>query len=306
MSSLHRSLWEACRDNKVGDAEALISRGADINWVNSDHYGHTPLGIALREYHKDIARFLLTIDELDCNIVNSNGHTMLWMACAHRAGEDIVSAIALKTSDININKQCGALRDTPIMIAVKSNNIEAVRVLGRIPRVQRNMYDLTFEARFTLSDSTSMLQLLEKLDQEEEPARKAEISLKEDKRRLEEEERRLKEEKRRKEEKLREKEQAQQAKLIKNEERKKREESLKQAEMSKEFQVDEATFASLCKKSTGDKIAKCLEYNRDLLNCRDGLPLREAARGANIEVVDILLGTSGIQVNLQSKQFHIS
>ena len=60
-------------------------------------------------------------------------------------------------------------------------------------------------------------------------------------------------------------------------------------------------FASLCKKSTGDKIAKYLEHNRDLLNCLDGLPLREAVRGGNIEVVDILLGTSGILVNLQSK-----
>ena len=62
-------------------------------------------------------------------------------------------------------------------------------------------------------------------------------------------------------------------------------------------------FSSLCKKSPGDKIAKYLEYNRDLLNCLDGLPLREAARGGNIEVVDKLLGTSGILVNLQSKKY---
>merc|ERR1719357_1696215 len=75
---------------------------------------------------------------------------------------------------------------------------------------------------------------------------------------------------------------------------------LEELEMSKEFQVDEAKFSSLCKKSTGDKIAKYLEYNRDLLNCLDGLPLREAARGGNIEVVDTLLGTSGILVNLQN------
>ena len=60
-------------------------------------------------------------------------------------------------------------------------------------------------------------------------------------------------------------------------------------------------FASLCKKSTGDKIAKYLEYNRDLLNCLDGLPLREAVGSGNIEVVDKLLGTRGILVNLQSK-----
>ena len=60
-------------------------------------------------------------------------------------------------------------------------------------------------------------------------------------------------------------------------------------------------FASLCKKSTGDKIAKYLEHNRDLLNCLDGLPLREAALNENIEVVDKLLGISGILVYLQSK-----
>merc|ERR1719357_1031228 len=76
---------------------------------------------------------------------------------------------------------------------------------------------------------------------------------------------------------------------------------LEELEMSKEFQVDEAKFASLCKKSTGDKIAKYLEYNRDLLNYLDGLPLREAALNGNIEVVDTLLGTSGILVNLQSE-----
>jgi len=65
----------------------------------------------------------------------------------------------------------------------------------------------------------------------------------------------------------------------------------------KEFQVDEAEFCSLCKKCPGGRIARCLEYNKSLLNCLDGLPLREAARGGNIEVVDTLLATRGILLN---------
>jgi len=116
-----------------------------------------------------------------------------------------------------------------------------------------------------------------------------------------EEKKRLNEEKRREEERLREEEQAREADKIKNEEKKKIEESLKQVEVSKEFQVDEAKFAPLCKKSTGEKIARYLEHNRELLNCLDGRPLREAARAGNIEVVDTLLGASGILVNLQSE-----
>merc|ERR1712013_79965 len=125
----------------------------------------------------------------------------------------------------------------------------------------------------------------------DEQARQTEMKRKEG-------ERRVKEEKRREEERPRGQELVQQSESINNEERNNTEESLKEEENVKQYQVDEDVFASLCKKSSGNKIAKYLEYNKALLNCLDGLPLREAARCGNIEVVTTLLGTNGILVNL--------
>ena len=141
MSSLNTSLYKACSDNKLEDVKILIGNGADINWRNNEDRMFTPLMIAVVKKHSDISRFLLTCDGLDCDIVSNSGRTLLWMACCYRASGDIVCAIAHKTSNQNINNKCGGPY-TPIMEAVYTRNIEAVRVLGRIPRVQWSKEEL--------------------------------------------------------------------------------------------------------------------------------------------------------------------
>merc|ERR1711872_261686 len=72
------------------------------------------------------------------------------------------------------------------------------------------------------------------------------------------------------------------------EKEKRKQETLAAEEMERQkYLIDDATFSSECKKSTSEKIAKYLEYNKDkdLLNCLGGLPLQQASRFGNIEVV---------------------
>ena len=213
-----KSLWEACSGGKLASVKKLVSGRADINKVNSDYYGYSPLMIALREKHEDIVRFLLTCDGLDCNIVNNSGLTTLWLACdnnvsedivstivgrslhintrcgssgytplhrtlynknnassrvllgrsnidvnivsnsgysilyyacAYGAGEDIITTIEHKTSDDIVNKKYGRDNCTPIMAAVLYNNVGAVRVLGRITRIQWSKEELLSKASYT-------------------------------------------------------------------------------------------------------------------------------------------------------------
>merc|ERR1712083_447311 len=124
----------------------------------------------------------------------------------------------------NINKQCGGNNWTPIMLAVYKGNTSAVRVLGRMPRVQWSKEDLIRLAR--QYGESSMLPLLEELDQERKKvSNDAVVRAETERKRKEEETRRQREEKMREEERTREEEQFRQAKIIRMEkERKQREE----------------------------------------------------------------------------------
>jgi len=148
MSSLHSSLYKACSDNKLEDVKHLIGKGADVNWVNSEWYGYTPLMRAFEKRHYNIVRFLLTCEELDYDVVSSDGDTVLHRACCSDASEDILSYIAHRTSDSIINKLCAGY--TPIMVAVREGIIAPVRVLGRIPRVKWSKEQLISLNRYLL------------------------------------------------------------------------------------------------------------------------------------------------------------
>jgi len=67
LQSSDSSLWVTCSGNKLARVKKYVRGGADINKVNSDYYGFSPLMIALDTKHEDIVRFLLTCDGLDCN-----------------------------------------------------------------------------------------------------------------------------------------------------------------------------------------------------------------------------------------------
>jgi len=93
------------------------------------------------------------------------------------------------------------------MIAVRNNNVGAVRVLGRVTRIQWSKEELLSRA----SGNSSMLQLVEELDQERKKTKdvkNAAVARDETERKIQEEIRRQKKEKRGEEEKKREEEQA--------------------------------------------------------------------------------------------------
>ena len=57
----------------------------------------------------------------------------------------------------------------------------------------------------------------------------------------------------------------------------------------------------MCKKGRADKVAGCLGYNSDLLNCLDGAPFRQAVLGRNMEVMEVMMGDKGLQINMSGK-----
>jgi len=137
------TMYQACDSNASDDIVAAIA-GRSLH-VNTKCYGQTPLHCTVRNKNFSLSLVLLGIDHIDVNIVSDHEETIVWRACFSGAGKDLVSAIAHKTSDININKKCG--NSTPIMIAVYRGNSEAVRVLGTMPRVQWSREELIKEAR---------------------------------------------------------------------------------------------------------------------------------------------------------------
>ena len=126
LQSSDSSLWEACSGNKLARVKKYLRGGADINKVNSDYYGFSPLMIALDKKHEDIVRFLLTCDGLDCNIVSSNGWTTIWLAC-YNASHDIVTSIVGRS--LHINTKCSDYGDTPLHATLYNKKFASSRVL---------------------------------------------------------------------------------------------------------------------------------------------------------------------------------
>ena len=57
----------------------------------------------------------------------------------------------------------------------------------------------------------------------------------------------------------------------------------------------------MCKKGRANEVGECLGYNPDLLNCLDGTPFRQAVLGRNMEVMEVLMGHSGLQINMRGE-----
>jgi len=158
------TLWLASYYNVSEDiVKTIVGRSLHIN-TKCGYSGFTPLHTTL--YNKDFSssRVLLGRSSIDVNIVDNSGYSILWRACYHGASEDIITTIVHKTSDDIVNKKCGygVYNSTPIMVAVNNDNLEAVRVLGRITRIQWSKEELLCKA----SGNSSMRQLVEELDQE--------------------------------------------------------------------------------------------------------------------------------------------
>jgi len=65
--------------------------------------------------------------------------------------------------------------------------------------------------------------------------------------------------------------------------------------------LSEMKFAALCKKGPAEEVSIQLSHNPEYLNCLGGAPLRGAALGKNMEVLEVLMGFKELQVNLRDQ-----
>ena len=63
-------------------------------------------------------------------------------------------------------------------------------------------------------------------------------------------------------------------------------------------------FAANCKKGMGAEVLQSLVDNPDLLNCEGGAPLRMAAMGRNLGVLEVLMEEKELKVNLTGVVFN--
>ena len=100
-------LFLAVRNNDVGIARLLLSKGADVNTKNNQN-GMTPLHIAAQEGHRSMVVLLLA-SGADANVQNARGITPLVLA--RRRGHTEIVEMLTKASEEQQAKEIQALLD---------------------------------------------------------------------------------------------------------------------------------------------------------------------------------------------------
>ena len=103
---------------------------------------------AISHKHEEVVRLLLAQPVIDVNIKDENKLSALHFACQEH-DRDVALAILpklLAMPGLLLNSRDG-FGQTPIMMAVRSNNLEAVRVLANMPQVEFDKEELIMATR---------------------------------------------------------------------------------------------------------------------------------------------------------------
>lgn len=120
-------LWCAVTSGNMPVIKSLLSRGADVNVVNTDN-GETPLSAACFHNNFNIVKFLIENYNADVEFTtNSDGRTYLMSAC--RLGHAETVKYLVENCNVNLNKadknHCTALHH-----ATKSDSLKIVKCLA--------------------------------------------------------------------------------------------------------------------------------------------------------------------------------
>ena len=117
-------LFVAAVNGNVKILSSLLENGADINAVSEGLY--TPLMMAVRYKHTDAVEFLMD-QGADANLQDENGYTALHYVARYCRSFDAIHLCCFNNrSDFNIQSTDNF---TPLMLAVKSLNLNAVNYL---------------------------------------------------------------------------------------------------------------------------------------------------------------------------------
>ncbi|MFP3027986.1 MAG: tetratricopeptide repeat protein [Wolbachia sp.] len=111
--------------NKISEIEGLLTQVENINDIDLNDGGNTPLHVAVSKNHQDIVELLLNVSGIDPNIKNNQGDTPLHIA-ASKGNEELILLLLSKKAEINIENQDGR---TPLDIAKQSNKEKIIKTL---------------------------------------------------------------------------------------------------------------------------------------------------------------------------------
>ena len=118
----------------------------------TDKGGNSPLILAAKRNHLDCVELLIKDKRTDINIVSDCGRTALHVAATHKEDNKCLAMLLSQADltivnersrdgDIDINDKDGCGGNSPLMVAVKRNCVESVRLLLNDPRVDLRTRD---------------------------------------------------------------------------------------------------------------------------------------------------------------------
>lgn len=111
--------------NKISEIEGLLTQVQNINDIDLNDGGNTPLHVAVSKEHQDIVELLLNASGIDINIQNNQGNTPLHIAIS-KGNEELVRLLLSKGAKINIKNKDDK---TPLDIAKQSNKEKIIQTL---------------------------------------------------------------------------------------------------------------------------------------------------------------------------------
>ena len=142
--SWDEKLWGACKDGDLSLAQTAVSHGAHINYRDSV-VGYTPLIRSVINNHPSITRYLLGWEQLNVNISDDIGWTVLHFI-HDETPPDIIKTI-LDKSDTEVVNMKNSCNRTPLMEAVYCGQMEVVRIYSEYPRFNWDKEELLKVAR---------------------------------------------------------------------------------------------------------------------------------------------------------------
>lgn len=149
----------ACRSKYTEIVKILIGKGLEIN--KPDKYGYTPLMNASREGEIESVKLLLKANA-DINFKGRTNGTALIYACHNQVSNILIKLLLDNGANPNIVSKMIGYPETPLLSAIRSNNISLVKLLlsyGANPIMKNEYgYEPIFEA--CILNDTNISELL--------------------------------------------------------------------------------------------------------------------------------------------------
>ena len=131
-------LWKLCKEGNLAEVRAALARGEDVNGRRNST-NSTGLMLAVGNNHNSIVRLLLEQPTVDLNCTNIHSTTALHWA----ANAENVEAVRLILADPRLNtvNHKNRIGQTPVMIAMRYNKVNALRLLVAHPSVDLDTRD---------------------------------------------------------------------------------------------------------------------------------------------------------------------